>query len=57
MRGLILVELVGHVAEWLRRGLQILTISTDQHTSHSKVPVKESIVLKFILQVLSVGNW
>jgi len=45
------------VAEWLRRGLQILTISTDQHTSHSKVPVKESIVLKFILQVLSVGYW
>ena len=57
MRGLILVELVGHVAEWLRRGLQILTFSTDQHTSHSKVPVKESIVLKFILQVLSVYYW
>ena len=29
----------------------------DQHTSHSKVPVKEFIVLKFILQVLSVCNW
>ena len=29
----------------------------DQHTLHSKVPVKESIVLKFILQVLSVGYW
>ena len=26
MRGLILVELVGHVAEWLRRGLQILSV-------------------------------
>ena len=26
MRGLILVELVGHVAEWLRRGLQILFV-------------------------------
>ena len=29
----------------------------NQHTSHSKVPVKESIVLKFILQVLSVDYW
>ena len=57
MRGSVFVGLLGHVAEWLRRGLQILTISTDQHTLHSKVPVKESIVLKFILQVLSVGYW
>ena len=45
------------MVEWLYEGLQILTISTDQHTLHSKVPVKVSIVLKFILQVLSVGYW
>jgi len=41
------------VAEWLRRGLQILTISTDQHTSHSKVPIKEFIILQSNLQVIS----
>jgi hypothetical protein len=41
------------VAEWLRRGLQILTISTDQHTLHSKVPVKEFIILQSNLQAIS----
>ena len=29
MRGVILVELLGHVAEWLRRGLQILPSQFD----------------------------
>ena len=29
MRGQILVELLGHVAEWLRRGLQILPSQFD----------------------------
>jgi len=50
---LVLVELLGHVAEWLRRGLQILVFKHFYLSSHSKVPVKESIILKFILQVIS----
>ena len=53
MRGLILVELVGHVAEWLRRGLQILVFKQFYLSSHSKVPIKESIILQFNLQVIS----
>ena len=41
------------MAEWLRRGLQILVFKHFYLSSHSKVPVKESIILKFILQVIS----
>jgi len=41
------------VAEWLRRGLQILVFKQFYLPSHSKVPIKESIILQFNLQVIS----
>ena len=49
MRGLILVELVGHVAEWLRGGLQILIFQFDSGRGLQKIVVvlilKKSILM------------
>ena len=39
----------GHVVEWLYEGLQILVFKQFYLSSHSKVPVKESIILKFVI--------
>jgi len=41
------------VVEWLYEGLQILVFKHFYLPSHSKVPIKEFIILKFILQVIS----
>jgi hypothetical protein len=41
------------VAEWLRGGLQILVFKQFYLPSHSKVPIKESIILKSNLQAIS----
>ena len=43
----------GHVVEWLYEGLQILLFKQFYLPSHSKVPIKEFIILQFNLQVIS----